>query len=263
MRKYIYIFKSELMTSLQYVFNQFSKLFSYSLLIFIFVSLWKYIYTDPEQLINGYSINQMIWYVILTELLWTSLNTRQLNQKIVDDVKSGNIAYNITKPYNYVNYILASHFGEKFINFVVFLVYGLLLGFLFLGSFPNLTLLSGLIILISAIISMVINALITIIFGLFSFIIEDSTPLYWIYSKVTLLLGTVFPVEFFPGIMKVILKYSPIFAISYGSARLFVNFSWKFAGTVFIVQGIYLVVIYLITQLVYKKGVKNINVNGG
>jgi ABC-2 type transport system permease protein len=205
----------------------------------------------------------MIWYVIFTELLWNSLNTRQLHKKIVDDVKSGNIAYNITKPYNYINYILSSHFGEKFINFVVFMLYGLLLGFLFLGSFPKLTLLSGLLVLISAIISMVVNALITIIFGLFSFAIEDSTPLFWIYQKITLILGTVFPVEFFPGIMKNILKYSPIFAMSYGSARLFVDFNWKFAGIVFLVQGIYLVVIYLLAQLVYKKGVKKLNVNGG
>lgn len=263
MKKYLYIFKSEFMTSLQYVFNLVSKFLSYALMIFIFVNLWKYIYSDPNEIINGYSISQMIWYIIITEILWMSLGGRGLTQRISTDVKSGNIAYNITKPYNYVNYIIASHLGEILIKFLLFLLFGGILGFILIGSFPSINIIGLFVVVISSIIAMIINALFSIIIGLFSFVIEDSSPFYWVYSKFLLILGTLFPIEFFPEIMQKIFKYSPIFAISYGPAKLFVDFNWNFALLTILIQLGYLLLIYCITQFIYKKGVKKLNVNGG
>jgi ABC-2 type transport system permease protein len=263
MKKYLFIFKSEIMTSLQYVFNIVTRLISYSLMIFIFINLWKYIYSDPNELINGYSMYQMIWYVIFTEIMWMTLSGRQLTRRISDDVKSGNIAYNIVKPYNYVNYVLASHFGEILIKFLIFVIYGIALGIILVGNFPSINITSAIVIIISALLGMIINSLFSIAIGLVSFVIEDSGPFYWVYSKFLLVLGTLFPIEYFPKVLQKILKYSPIFALSYGPARLFVSFSWDLALIVILVQLGYLVLMYLFTQYIYKKGVKKLNVNGG
>ena len=68
MKKYLYIYKSEIMSNLQYIFDTIVGYSAYCIMTFIFLSLWKYIYNDPNELINGYSMNQMIWYVIITEL---------------------------------------------------------------------------------------------------------------------------------------------------------------------------------------------------
>ena len=95
MKKYLYIFKSELMTNLQYTFDILIGFISYVIMIFIFLNLWKYVYSDPSQIIKGYTMNQMIWYVIVTEILWMSLGGRKLSKKIANDVRSGNITYNI------------------------------------------------------------------------------------------------------------------------------------------------------------------------
>ena len=263
MKKYLFIFKSELMTSLQYLFNLISRFISYSLMIFIFVNLWKYIYSDSEQLINGYSMDQMIWYVIFTEMLWMCASARQLTKRISDDVKTGSVAYNITKPYNYINYVLSSHVGSISIKFILFTLYGLLLGLLFIGNIPSLNALQIIVLLISTILAITINLLFSIAIGLVSFVIEDSVPLQWVYSKFLLVLGTLFPIEYFPGILKDLLKFSPILALSYGPARLFVNFDWRNALVVILVQLIYLVFMYTLTQFIYKKGVKKLNVNGG
>ena len=72
MRKYLYIYKSEIMTNLQYIFDILIGFLNYCILIFVFLNLWKYIYSDSNELINGYNMNQMIWYVIITEILWMS-----------------------------------------------------------------------------------------------------------------------------------------------------------------------------------------------
>ena len=79
MKKYLYILKSEIMTNLQYSFDILVSFISYCVLIFVFLNLWNYIYQDPSELINGYNMNQMIWYVIVTEILWMSLGGRNLH----------------------------------------------------------------------------------------------------------------------------------------------------------------------------------------
>ena len=263
MRKYLYIYKSEIMSSLQYVGNIIINFFGYFVLIFIFFNLWDYIYSNPDELINGYSKSQMIWYVVLTEVFWKTLGGRTLCKKIVEDVKGGNIAYNINKPYSYLGYVLSSHLGEITVRGVIYSILGLLIGFMFLGSFPSLNFLQIIIVLLSSILAITISIFIVILIGLLSFKIEDAIPVYWLYSKFILILGTLFPIEFFPIQLQGILKYSPIYVVSYGPAKLFVNFNYTNAIYVLLAQILYLVITYLLCAFSYKKGVRKLNVNGG
>lgn len=263
MRKYWYIFKSEFMSSISYIFNFFSRIISYLLMMFIFMNLWQYMYSNPDEIINGYSMSQMIWYVTITELIYSVMNGRKFCRKIINDVKSGNLVYNMNKPYNYINYLLFSHLGEIAINFIICSIFGIGISYLFLGSFPELNLVSVLAVVITFILAIIINTLLITFIGLFSFIIEDASPLYWMYSKFMLLLGTIFPIEFFPKAMQTFLNFSPIYANSYGPARLFVDFSFENFGIILISQIFYIILSYLSCLLIYKKGVKRLNVNGG
>ena len=263
MKKYFFIYKTEIMSNLQYVFNILMGFIGYFILMFIFLNLWQYIYSDPNELINGYSMNQMIWYVTITEILWMMTGGRKLCRKIVQDVKGGNIAYNINKPYSYVGYSLASHLGSATVKGIIYLFLGMVVGFMFLGSFPTLNLFQISCVLLSIIFSTIINCLFIISIGLFSFKIEDANPFYWLYSKLILVLGTIFPIEFFPTVIRPLLTYSPIYVISYGPAKLFTSFNWETCIRVLSSQLIYLCIAYFLCTLIYKKGVKNLNVNGG
>lgn len=263
MRKYFFIFKSEIMTNLQYVFNLLVGFTGYFIMLYIFLNLWQYIYADPNEIINGYTMNQMIWYVIITEILWSILGGRKLSKKIINDVRGGNIAYNINKPYNYVGYCLASHLGNAAIKAIMYIILGMLIGFVFIGSFPKLNIISILAILLTGLFATIISTLLVICIGLLSFFIEDSHPFYWLYSKLILVIGTIFPIEYFPKAIQPILGVSPIYVACYGPAKLFVNFSYKSFITVILAQIIYIGIAWGLCNLLYKKGVKNLNVNGG
>lgn len=263
MKKYLYIFKSELMSNFQYVFNILGGFIGYLVMMFIFLNLWQYIYSDSSELINGYSMNQMIWYVIFAEVLYMSISGRKLSKAISADVKSGNIAYNINKPYSYVGYIISNSMGSIAIKFTIYMILAMITGFIFLGVFPNINFIQIILILISAILAVFINTMIIIIIGLISFYIEDSQPIYWIYSKIILIVGTIFPIEYFPVSIQKFLKFTPAYVTSYGPSKLFVDFSYIQFKNIIITQVIYLIVIYLLCLLVYKKGVKKLNVNGG
>ena len=263
MRKYIYIYKSELMSQLQYLFNLVFGFIGCGIILFIFFNLWHYIYSDSNQIINGYSVDQMIWYVIITEIIWGACMGRTLCRKISNDVRGGNIAYNINKPYNYIGYSLASHLGTATVKGIIYTVLALILGLVMMGNFPTTNVLELVLVLISSILAVVISSLFTIFIGLFSFFIEDSSPFYWLYSKFILVIGVIFPIEYFPNVVQPFLKFSPIYVVSYGPAKLFVNFNINDCISIFVAQFIYILVAYLLCSLVYKKGVRRLNVNGG
>ena len=263
MRKYAFIIKTQVMSNLQYVFNLIFNYISYFIILFIFFNIWQYIYSDSTNLINGYNLNQMTWYVVITEIIWMTLNGRKFCIQISNDVKSGNITYNINKPYNYIGYVLSTHLGDILIRIGIYSILGVLTGFLFLGRFPDLNIFSVIIVIITIFLALIISTLLITFIGLFSFFIEDSGSFYWVYSKLILVFGTMFPIEFFPSIIQKILNFSPVYVVSYGPAKLFVDFSWNNAISIIIAQLIYLAISYLMCYLLYKKGVKKINVNGG
>ena len=156
-----------------------------------------------------------------------------------------------------------SHLGSVVLKTIFLTFFALLLGYLFLGTFPSLNLFSALGVLITFVLAIIINCLLTQSIALFSFSIEDATPFYWLYSKFILIVGTTFPIEYFPKIIQPLLNLSPIYAAVYGPAKLFVKFSLNTFLNVILMQIIYLILSYGLCTLLYKKGVKKLNVNGG
>ena len=82
MKKYFKILEYEIKSAFSYISNVFYEYIGFLIHIFIFLNLWKYIYSDPSSLISGYSLKEMIWYVIITEILWSALGGRRLVKDI-------------------------------------------------------------------------------------------------------------------------------------------------------------------------------------
>ena len=263
MKKYFHIYKATLNESIQYISSTMIGFISFFIMIFVFVNLWNYVYQDESQLINGYSMNQMIWYVLVTEVLWFGTRNKTLIKQISFDIKTGNIAYNINKPYNYVFYMIARHLGEITIKLLLFIGFGIFLGILMIGVIPGFSFANIPLIIITVILGILINSIIRIIISVISFWIEDSTPFHWIYDKLILVLGTIFPIEMFPIWLQPIIKCTPVFAVNYGPAKLIIDFSMTMFWNILAVQIIYLVVSCVILLSLYKIGTKRLNVNGG
>lgn len=97
-----------------------------------------------------------------------------------------------------------------------------------------------------------------ILISIISFWIEDSTPFHWIYDKMILLIGTMFPIEMFPQYLRPIIKCTPIYVVTYGPAKLLINFSLQNFVQILLAQIIYLFVATTLTLILYEKGVKKI-----
>ena len=263
MRKYLFIFKATLMESLQYIMNIIMGFVFFVILLFVFMNLWQYIYSDPSQLISGYSLAQMIWYVVLTETIWFGTGNRTLTTQISDDIKTGTIAYGMNKPYHYIAFIIAKHLGEISLKLVLFIGAGLLIGTLFVGGIPGFQWYHLPVIVLCELLGILINTFLRMIISVLSFWIEDCIPFHWIYNKMLIVVGTIFPVEVFPLWAQPIIRCTPIFVVSYGPAKLIVDYNATTAVQVLLAQLLYFLASLALLLFLYQKGVKKLNVNGG
>ena len=263
MKKYFFIYKTAVMENLQYSMNLVFGILSYLLISFVFLNLWKYIYEDSSNLIAGYTMTQMVWYVILTEMMWFANSNGTLRRQLSQDIKSGGIAYGLNKPYNYLYFMISKHFGEITIRLGIYLTVGILTGYLFVGKLPNFKVQYLPYMAIVFLLGLLINSIIRMVISNFSFWIEDALPFHWLYDKLILVLGTIFPVEMFPKVIQPIIKCSPIYVINYGPTKVIIDFSMGMFFNVLAAQLIYLGITVLLLSFFFGKGVKKLNVNGG
>ena len=225
MKKYLYIFKMEIMANFQYAFNILTHFIATFILLYIFMNLWGYIYSDPNEVINGFSMNQMIWYLAITEIIYVAVRANKIVKEVSKDVKSGSITYNLNKPYSYVLYVLFKELGKCFFALIMYFLIGLIVVTLLTQELPITNVGALILVFLSCILAQIIAIFMAIAIGLFAFFIEDSSPLYWMYSKCIVLLGVIFPIEFFPETVQKVLTFTPIYVTAYGPAKLFVDFS--------------------------------------
>ena len=67
----------------------------------------------------------------------------------------------------------------------------------------------------------------------------------------------------FPKFLQPIIRCTPIFVVSYGPARLLINFTLESFIEILIAQVVYLIIAIAINLILFQKGVKKLNVNGG
>lgn len=261
LKKYLHIYKVTILDNIQYVSNIVLRILSFAIIIFVLFNLWKYMYSDQET-INGYSKSQILWYVLITEGIWFGVRNKNFTNEISDSIKSGNIAYSINKPYNYVSYLIVKNLGDITIKSLVFVLVVSTIGTIFIGRL-KFTILQIPFVLIALIFSALIFSIIDISISLILFWIEDAMPFHWVFDKLVLIFGTIIPIEMFPNSIKTIFSFFPTYPIMYGPAKIIIDFNFNIFCKIFLVQVIYLICTIIIMNLLYKEGVKKVNVNGG
>lgn len=262
-RKYVVIYRSVLLENLQYAANIAMGFFGYAVFIYTFIKLWEYMYQTPGELIAGYTKEQMIWYVMMTEMIWFGSNAASVAREVSRDIRGGNIAYLINKPYHYTGYVPAKYTGEWSVRLPMYAALAAVIGAVMVGAIPRFSPAAVPAMALCVVLGLTINAVFKLCISLFSFWIEDTAPFQWLYDKLLLVVGTIFPVEIFPEILQPLFKLTPIYTVCYGPAKLIVDFSPEKCVEILAAQAVYLAAGLGLMFLIYRKGVKKLYVNGG
>ncbi|MCQ6558233.1 ABC transporter permease [Paenibacillus mendelii] len=231
------------------------------LILYVFIQLWSAAYEgDTERLIAGFSLKQIIWYLVFTEAL--TMASPQLSLRIEEEVKNGDIAIRLIRPLSYLSYHYSSYMAEAVFRFGIHLVVGSFIAWLFVGpptfGFGWLGLLS-----LSAG-ALTIAFLLNGIVAMCAFWIEETRGLEFVLQKLKFTVGgMLLPIDLMPEWLQRICAWLPFQAVLYIPARTAVAYEEVSMLQYFAVQAAWIVVLGIGIWTIYRRGVTRLHVNGG
>ena len=230
----------------------------YAGIVLIFSRLWKVVAATGA---IGADERGMLWYLAVTE--WVLISIPAVHEDIERDVRTGDVAYALSRPRPYLGMRLAEAFGTLSVRLATLGAVGFPLAFALAGGLPDdprglpLAVAIG---VVAAAMGVVFQAGI----GILAVWLEDVSPVYWIWQKAAFLLGgLIIPLSLYPGWLAAVARWSPFAALLYGPGRLALGFdAGTAAETVALVTGWTLVAALLVRWL-YGRALRVIDVNGG
>ncbi|MFI5308916.1 MAG: ABC-2 family transporter protein [Polyangiales bacterium] len=223
----------------------------YVLVLFIFSRIWKTL---------GQGGDRYVWYLAVTE--WVTLSQPRLFLEIERDVRSGEIAYQLTRPTSYLVMQLAEGAGELVLGLSVLGLVGLCAATLLTSSLPDPTglLFAGALGLTAAVLLLLCNALI----GLSAFWLQDCSPLYWLWQKANFVLGGLFlPLALYPSWLRLIALWLPFSAIVGGPGSMLLEPDAKVFVLLAIKLSACIVLAWQALDALYERAVQRLELNGG
>ncbi|MBI4533226.1 MAG: ABC-2 family transporter protein, partial [Candidatus Melainabacteria bacterium] len=154
--------------------------------------------------LGGLTLTQMLWYLCVTESI--TLSAPRIAQVVDEDVRTGTLAVQLTRPLLYPLYCLSTTSGERLVRFALNLSVGAIITFVLIGPM-EVSALGLMIFAVSLPTAFVLDFLANFLIGLGAFWLEDTSGLMLVYSRLTMILGgMLIPLELFPEAIQPVLK---------------------------------------------------------
>jgi len=226
----------------------------------IVVFLWLAIYkSSGRNFIGGYSLPEMITYILGGGLINTFILTTAENPETSQTIQDGSLSDMLIKPINPYWVWLVRDFGSKSFLFSLGLL-GYVLVFLFFRQ--HLIISMGLgtffLFLLSMGMATLLQYLLFEALSLLSFWLENT---YGIRFTMRIIMevvgGAIIPLSFFPGILQKIFGFLPFPYLIYLPMRIYLN---KIAPEeIFgelIKEGLWILTLAIVNMVVWKKGIR-------
>lgn len=260
--KYIEVARTNVRSQWAYLWDQLLSTFHLVIIMFVFVQLWKVTYgSTSSEAFAGYSLAEVIWYLVATEAIITSLP--RIHAILDAEVKDGDLAIRLNKPYNYLLFHYSTFLGEGLVRLGTTMLTGGLTAYLLVGGFAfrweALPVLVVVYITTQAM-HFCYNASV----GLCAFWMEDTAGLFLLTDRLKWIFGGfLMPIELYPDAARRIVELLPFRHMIAGPARLFVKFEWAGLGHLLLSQTVWLLIFGLLCAGIYQLGVRRVDVNGG
>lgn len=260
--KYIAILYVSVVNNLTYMTEVVFRSFFLIIFVYIFLQLWTVTYASRNlSTLGGFRISDMIWYLAMTETI--ALSLPQLTRQIDMEVRSGEIAYLLGRPCNYVMYRFAQYLGERCVRLVMNTIVAGLIAFVFVGP-PPFTwqgILAWPLVLLFAI---SIEYVIYFSVGLLAFWTEETAPFSLVINRLAMILGGMLaPLEILPQPIRGIAQVLPFSAIYNGPVHTLIRFNLGQFGALLLQQSITLALSCVVLALIYWLATRRVSINGG
>ncbi len=260
LRKYWAIARAQLLNITAYRARLVSMFLFYTLFIYVFFNLWRAIYQGGE--VAGYTLVQIVWYLCCTEIVAFGARAPLLSE-VGRDIRSGAIAYQLGRPYDFVGFYFASSAAEMLVGMAAIGALGGVLGLLFVGPIPAYAYWALPLCLLSLLLGVCLQFFMQMCATLTALWLEDSSGVSLILQKLVFMLGVFIPVEFLPRWLAPAARLLPFSYVAWAPSRLMVAFSWELFLQVLPVQIIYVAGFALLSRFMFSRGMHAMEAHGG
>lgn len=260
-KKYFFIALLAGHSDLAYREEVYGRILFLAIILYIFLRLWQATYTAcGAETLGNLTLPQMLWYLTVTEAIM--LSAPRVTQQVDNDVRTGSITVQLILPQSYPLAILSNNFGKRAVRFMLNLFVGSCVAFALVGPLDSPL---GLPYLLAAVpLAFVVDFLGCFLIGLAAFWLEDTSGIFLIYSRLSMILGgMLLPLELFPEWSKPIVKALPFQNIVYGPAHLFLKPEPGSLLAVLSGQCVSIVFLGLVIALVWRLVLRRVFANGG
>lgn len=235
---------------------------------FISYYLWMAIYgSSASGTLGGLSKNEMVVYVFMVYVT-SSMVTVSISDWVSDDIVKGTVAMNLIKPIDYRMSLISRAMGTSIYRFLVpgiFIWIGLEIYKVKVLNIHFASVSNILLYVLSCIMSFLIYILFDFCFGMIAFF---TTYIFGMLmakdALLSFLTGQLIPLSFFPEVVQRIFNYLPFSSMVYTPVMIYLG---KYSGSellfVLLRQAVWVVALYLLGSLIWRKVTKRLVVLGG
>lgn len=260
---YIGIFKMQFKSEMQYRGKALSGIITQFFWGIMYIYLYKAFMKGG---IEGFSLSQMATYIWLGQAFFV-MKCIHLNKRVPVEITDGNICYRFSRPLNVYSQWFAETLGQRCASSLLRSI-PIIIVTIFLPAGLGLSAPASFIAFVLFVLSLSIGMLMANIFSMFSFnlvfLTMSQKSAVLVNTFVGLFNGAYVPIPMLPNAMQNVLKWLPFGYISDLPFRIYCgNVDPKTAVFRILLGLIWLVVLVLFGQLITKKQLKNVVVQGG
>ena len=261
MKKYLAIIQMQVINNIAYPGDFLGRSVSIGIFLFIFAGLWRTTFAIAgTDVINGLTVSNMLWYLMMAETI--ELGRPRINRVISEQVKNGEIAYILSKPYNFLLYHFSFGLGDSLMRIVMNIIVGTGVTWILAGMPPSP--LGWAMAMVTMVGAWILHFCMMALIGLTAFVVEETNSFELIYQKAVFILGgMLLPLDLFPQWLQSIARVLPFPYMMYAPARLFVKPEWGLFWQMLANQWIWVAVLAGALVLAYRSSEKVLTVNGG
>lgn len=259
MSKYLFIFNLAVIQSIK----NYKALIGLSLFLLtcllVFAHLWKI--AAAKMGAAHLHPDQLLWYIALNE--WVLISIPDIQIDMEQDLRSGKLAYLLPRPISYLKSIFFEGLGMLTVNLLVLGAVAFLFTWWRIGAFP-FDAPSLIILLALGVLAGLVGVIFQMLVGISAFWLQEVSPFNWIWEKLLFALGgLILPLAVYPLWIQKIAYFTPFPAILGQRSALAIDFSFSEALHVMLSLFFWGLLALGCLSLLYRKGLKILNVEGG
>jgi ABC-2 type transport system permease protein len=237
-------------------------LITLALFVFVFSRIWIAAFAQRVE-IAGYTRIECTWYFAFAEICLFAAGGAF--NELSRDIKNGQIAYTLARPYDLIGYAWAQRLGIGLSLLPVYVVVGYIIASFAAGPWVPDSAARFLGLILSIALSISLQFLLQAAMAMTAFWFEENSAFLWIFSKITLVAGTLMPLEFLPQAWQHVLFWTPFPWLVWAPARIAVapDMGLRTVATLLCGQLLWVAIALLLAQYIFRLAVRQTTVHGG